>query len=524
MTTVERRDGAIDVAIVGYGPVGQALAVWLGERGHRVACFERFQEIYRLPRAVHLDHEIMRLLDRLGVARTLEPQMVSFQEYSWFGADGEELMTLRPASPSLSGWEPDYLFFQPLLEQTLDARARLFPGVSVERGWAAEGLAQDADGATLTLRRVEEPREGELAPTGEVREVRARWVIGADGANSFVRGAVGIPRRDLGFQEQWLVVDVAPNDAEGLDLPDACQWCDPRRPTTQVHSGIGHRRWEFMLLDGERPEDFDEARSWELLAPWVTPESAKLLRHAVYEFRSMVAERVRDGRCLIAGDAAHLTPPFLGQGLCAGLRDAANIAWKLDLVLRGLADESLLDTVTGERQPQNDWIIAFAVQLGQVLCELDPEKAAERDRTVRAAGPPPDIGLPPLEGNLLRAGDPLAGHLSLQGRLALDGRIALLDEHAGHGFTLITRDGGGLHRLDRAQRSVLEALDVNTVQLDVAEDADGRTRAWLDQYGADAVLVRPDLYVFGSAASADELPHLIDDLRDRLAMPAALSI
>src|SRR5487761_2254716 len=240
----------IDVAIVGYGPVGQALAIWLGERGHRVACFERFQEIYRLPRAVHLDHEVMRLLDRLGVARTLEPQMVSFGEYRWFGADGKELMTLRPTSPSLSGWEPDYLFFQPLLEQTLDARARSFPRVSVERGWVAEGLEQDAGGAPLPLRGIEGPREGGLVPGGEVREVRARWVLGADGANSFVREALGIPRRDLGFQEQWLVADVAPDDAESLDLPDACQWCAPRRPTTQVHSGIGHRRWDFMLLDG----------------------------------------------------------------------------------------------------------------------------------------------------------------------------------------------------------------------------------------------------------------------------------
>ena len=504
------------MAIVGYGPVGQALAVWLGQAGHRVACFERFGEIYRLPRAVHLDHEVMRLLDRLGVARTLEPQMVSFEEYRWFGADGEELMTLRPESPSVSGWDPDYLFFQPLLEETLDARARSFPRVSVERGWAAEELEQDADGVTLSLRRVDEPHEGVLEPTAELRSVRARWVLGADGANSVVRDTLGIPRRDLGFQERWLVVDLAPEDPDALNLPDACQWCDPRRPTTQVHSGIGHRRWEFMLLDGERPEDFDEARSWELLAPWVTPANAKLLRYAVYEFRSMVAERMREGRCLIAGDAAHLTPPFLGQGLCAGLRDAANVAWKLDLVLRGLAGESLLDTVTGERQAQNDWIIAFAVQLGRVLCELDPGKAAERDRTIRAAGPPPAVGLPPLAGDALRAGDPLAGRLGLQTRLVVDGRSALLDDHAGHGFMLLTRAGEGPARLDDAHRAVLEALDVSIVRLDEAEDADGRTRSWLEENGVDSVLVRPDLYVFGSASSAGELPSLIDDVRDRL--------
>ncbi|MFN8132918.1 MAG: bifunctional 3-(3-hydroxy-phenyl)propionate/3-hydroxycinnamic acid hydroxylase [Solirubrobacteraceae bacterium] len=511
----------VDVAIVGFGPVGQALALSLGAAGHRVACFERFHEIYRLPRAVHLDHEVMRLLDRLGVAKQLEPEMISFSEYRWFGADGEELMTLRPASPALSGWEPDYLFFQPLLEEALDARARSFPGVTVERGWSATGLEHDAQGATLTLRRVDEPEESAAVSTGETRTVRARWVVGADGANSFVREALAVPRRDLGFQEQWLVVDVAPHDAEALDLPDACQWCDPRRPTTQVHSGRGHRRWEFMLLDGERAEDFDAARSWELLAPWITPDDATLLRHAVYEFRSMVAERVRDGRCLIVGDAAHLTPPFLGQGLCAGLRDAANVAWKLDLVLRGLAADALLDTATDERQPQNDWIIAFAVQLGKVLCELDPDAAAERDRTVRAAGPPPEIGLPPLQGPLQRDGDALSGQLALQGTLDLGGREARLDDHTGPGFALVVRDGAGLDALQPGHRAVLGALDVAVVRLDAARDADGRTTGWLDEHGAHAVLVRPDLYVFGSADSAAELPALVDDLRERLGLAVA---
>jgi 2-polyprenyl-6-methoxyphenol hydroxylase-like FAD-dependent oxidoreductase len=511
----------VDVAIVGYGPVGQALAVALGAAGHRVACFERFGEIYRLPRAVHLDHEVMRLLDRLGVARTLEPEMVAFDEYRWYGADGDELMTLRPERPAVSGWEPDYLFFQPLLEEALDARARALPGVTVERGWQAEGLEQDADHVALTLRPVVEPQDGALVPAGEPRTVHARWVIGADGANSLVREALAIGRRDLGFQEQWFVVDVVPQDPGALDLPDACQWCDPRRPTTQVHSGAGHRRWEFMLLDGERPEDFDDARAWELLAPWVSPADATLLRHAVYEFRSMVAERLRDGRCLIAGDAAHLTPPFLGQGLCSGLRDAANLAWKLDLVLRGAAAASLLDSATAERQPQNDWIIAFAVGLGRLLCELDPQAAAERDRQVRAAGPPPEVALPPLEGPLRRDGDPLSGHLALQGRLEIAGREALLDDHTGGGFTLIARDGAGLGTLAPAQRRVLDALGAHVVRLDEARDADGRTTAWLDRHGVHAVVVRPDLYVLGSTPDPAGLGPLLDDLHDRLGLRAA---
>src|SRR5437868_8952489 len=192
-----RGDGAaadVDVAIVGYGPVGQALAGWLGACGHRVACFERYHEIYRLPRAVHLDHEVMRLLQRLGVAEVLAPEMLSLSEYHWFGADGETLMVLRPQNPAVSGWEPDWLFFQPSLEQALDERARANESVTVERGWMAEGLRQEADGATLLLRGVDAgmSRDGD-----ELRSVRARCIVGADGANSLVRETLGIRRKDL---------------------------------------------------------------------------------------------------------------------------------------------------------------------------------------------------------------------------------------------------------------------------------------------------------------------------------------
>ncbi len=512
---------AIDVAIVGYGPVGQALAAWLGAAGHRVACFERFGEIYRLPRAVHLDHEVMRLLQRLGVAERLAPEMLSFDEYHWFGADGETVMVLRPETPTLSGWDPDWLFFQPALEDALDAQARAQAGVTVERGWSAVALSQDDEGATLTLRRVIEDEPGRAMPTDELRTVRARWVIGADGANSLVRETLEIERKDLGFQEQWFVVDLVPHDIGALDLPTACQWCDPKRPTTHVQSGVGHRRWEFMLLPGERAEDFDETRAWELLAPWFTPADGKLLRHAVYEFRSMVAQSMREGRALIAGDAAHLTPPFLGQGLCAGLRDAANLWWKLDLVLRGVADERLLDTVAAERQPQNDWIIGFAVELGKVLCELDPEKAAERDHALREAGPPPALGLPSLASDALAEGDQLAGTLSVQGRLEIGGREGLLDDLAGGGFTLLCL-GDADAALDAAGREVLERLGTRVVRIGAdARDLDGRTTAWLNGSGVVAALVRPDLYVHGSARTAVDLPALIDDLRDRLAMAGA---
>jgi 3-(3-hydroxy-phenyl)propionate hydroxylase len=522
----------VDVAIVGYGPVGQTLAALLGRAGHRVAAFERFNEIYRLPRAVHIDHEIMRLLQALGLADRLAGEMIPLREYHWFGADGEPLMTLTPQRPATSGWEPDYLFFQPELERALDGHACAHDRVSLHRGWVAEHLVDDEDRVTLTVRRHDEPEPGQIEPTEDTRTIRARWLVGADGANSLVREAAGIGRRDLGFRERWLVVDAEPHHMDTLaQLPTACQWCDPRRPTTHVQSGPRHHRWEFMLLSGEKSQDFDDpARVWSLLEPWYKPDDGPLTRTAVYEFRSMLADRMRDGRVLLAGDAAHLTPPFLGQGLCAGLRDAGNLAWKLDLVLRGIALDRLLDTIDSERQPQTEWVIQFAVELGKVLCELDPEAAAERDAAVRGSGEPPPVELPPLSGGVIRRGpdgsqDPLAGRLSLQGLVAVDGRQGLFDDVVGRGWTLIAADGDPLNQLAQEERDVLDVIDATIASLETGvpggvTDVDGRLTEWLRHHGAHAVLVRPDFYVFGSVASRDDLPALVNDLRSQLAMKA----
>jgi 2-polyprenyl-6-methoxyphenol hydroxylase-like FAD-dependent oxidoreductase len=448
----------LDIAIVGFGPVGQTLAVLLGQAGHRVAAFERFQEAYRMPRAVHIDHEVMRILQSAGVAERMRDELLPLGEYHWLGADGEQLMVLRPAAPALSGWAPDYLFHQPVLEAALEARARELDTVTIVRGAAIDGIEERKDHVELRL--------GEHA-------VQARWVIGADGANSFVREALGIERRDLGFQERWLVVDVEPRDMAALDLPAACQWCDPRRPSTHVQSGPRHRRWEFKLLPGEHPANFGEERAWELLAPWFGPDDGELVRHTVYEFRSMLAERMREGRVLLAGDAAHLTPPFLGQGLGAGLRDAANIVWKLDLVLRGLAGESLLDTVSAERQTQNEFLISFAIELGKVLCELDPAKAAERDAVIRAAGPPPEVAAVPI-GEGLSAADGAARGLTVQGRLEIGGREGLLDDLTGGGFTLLARSTDLLDALTSEQRAFLASIGTHVVCLSEARDLDGR--------------------------------------------------
>jgi 2-polyprenyl-6-methoxyphenol hydroxylase-like FAD-dependent oxidoreductase len=494
-----------DVAIVGYGPVGQTLTALLAARGHSVAVYERYPDLYDLPRAVYFDDEIKQVWQALGVVDEIADDLLPVDAYEWFGADGERILRIAHPDVGPSGWASGYLFYQPSLERALDRAVRAHPSARVHQDWPVEALEQAADHVALTVRHEREER------------VRARYVVGADGANSLVRQAAGIAFDDQGFAERWLVVDIRPDDMEALSwLPSPCQWCDPARPHMHSRNGRRHRRFEFMLLPGECAEDFaDEERVWELLSPWFTPTDGALVRRAVYEFRGRLASTMRAGRVLLAGDAAHTMPPFMGQGLCSGVRDAANLAWRLDLVLRGVCDDGLLDSYTTERRAHNEWIVNLSTEMGRVSCTLDPDAAAQRDTALRAAAAPPSVGLPPLQAGIVAPDRPLAGSRAVQGLVRLDGQEGRFDDLVGKGFVLLTR------RAPELPLPVADALDVigaKIVALDELEDLDDRLTAWLDEHRVAAVLVRPDAYVFGAVQALEDVPALVDDLRSHLSI------
>jgi 2-polyprenyl-6-methoxyphenol hydroxylase-like FAD-dependent oxidoreductase len=502
----------LDVAIVGYGPVGQTLAALLGQDGLDVAVIERHEEPYALPRAIRFDHEAMRIWQRLGIIGALEDDILPIERYEWLGADGEPIVTF-PSPPAPSGWAYSYVFYQPLLEQALDTAARAQPTVEVRRGLTAVRLEERSDHVELGL----QPTAGSGS---EIVTVRARYVVGADGAGSFVREALGLELEDLGFHERWLVLDLRPHDLALMEHPPyPRQYCDPRRPHVVVPNGRSHRRWEFMLLPGERPEDFASARrAWELLAPWVTSRDATIVRHAVYEFRSAVASSMKRGRCLLAGDAAHLMPPHMGEGMCSGLRDANGLAWKLALVLRGLADEKILESHTIERLPHNRALVELSQGMGRISCELDPAAAAERDARLRAVGvePPP---FPQLEGGLVTGSAP-AGSLAVQGVVEVEGRIGKLGDVVGSGFVVVSHDRDPWSVLDPGALCFLRSIGAQLVPLGdgpgAARDVDGALTAWLALHKASAAVIRPDSYVFGIARARGGLRAVTDELRRQL--------
>lgn len=296
-----------------------------------------------------------------------------------------------------------------------------------------------------------------------------------------------------------------------------------------TRNGRSHRRWEFMLLPDERPDDFaDPARVWELLSPWLGPDDAELTRYAVYEFRAQVAETMRRDRVFLAGDAAHLMPPFLGQGLCSGIRDASNLAWKLDLALRDEAGEELLDSYTAERKPQCEWIVRLSMEMARVSCELDPAVAAERDAALRASETPPPIGLPGIAGGLVQkrsADGPsrLAGTFAVQGTVSGPAGEGRFDDVVGRGFVLLTAEGDPRAALGAEELAFLERLGTHLVSLDPAQegavrDVDGRLTSWLAAHDAAAIIVRPDFYVYGALSCVEDLPPLVRDLRQQLSI------
>ena len=501
-----------DIAIIGYGPVGQTLAALLGRRGVDVVVVERFERPYGLPRAMRCDHEAMRLWQELGLAEAMAEESLPVDRYEWYGADGELDMSFRTPKYGPSGWEFSYSFHQPSLEAAIDAVVRSHPSVDVQRGWSLTDLARHPDHVSLEL----------ASASGATRMLQARFVVGADGANSTVREAAGVEFEDLGFNERWFVVDVLPDEPVLSRFESyPIQFCDPRRPHVLVPVARRYRRWEFMLLPDEQAESYEEpARAWELLAPWISPEEATILRHAVYEFRSRVAADMRVGRCFLAGDAAHQMPPHMGEGMCSGLRDAANLAWKLELVLGGHADGSLLDTYSSERRPHAAALVQGSREMGRVSCELDPVAAAARDARLRAEGELAPWPFPGLGDGLAyrgpRAVDALVGRLSVQGMVEAGGRRGRFDDVVGRGFVLLARLENPRTRLTAEQIDALEAVGTHLVTLgdgpDGITDLDGTLSAWLGDHDAAAVLVRPDYYVFGAVSSAEHVPRLVDDL------------
>ncbi|KUM84054.1 MULTISPECIES: bifunctional 3-(3-hydroxy-phenyl)propionate/3-hydroxycinnamic acid hydroxylase MhpA [Streptomyces] len=506
-----------DIAVVGYGPTGLTAASLLGRLGHSVVVVERWPALYGLPRLTHIDDETARTIQAAGDADEALRDS-SMCDYVWVNGKGETLVTI-PAHPDGPMGYPSHIsMYQPDVENAIDKRLRGYGTVDVRQGWAVTGLDQDDDGVTLSLGGW---NADECRADGPHEQVRARYVIAADGSRSKVRELLGVQRQDFGFNELWMNVDTEWLRPQPPEFAHGTQYCDPARGHMTINIGTTRQRFEFALLPSETREEMTAPEAaWRLLGEHhgLGPDDLRITRQLVYGFEARIATRWRTGRVFLTGDAAHTMPPYLGQGACSGVRDATNLAWKLHLVLAGQAPDTLLDTYESERRPHVTALTHAAIGLGEVANTHDAEAAAARDAAFFAGEVPPPPPFPPLGEGVLRqgAGAP-AGTLTPQGRIRLpDGRTGRFDDLTGYGFTLVAAEDPtaalGPGRLAR-----LESLGCAVVALDRVDDLDGRHREYLQLLGAVAYLARPDFVLFGAATDSADLGRLVDDLDAALA-------
>ena len=496
-----------DVAICGFGPAGATAAALLGAQGLRVLVVDRATTVYDKPRAFAMDHEIMRVFQNIGLADAIQPHVAPFSASEHFGVDGQLIRRLTMVEPPYPlGWIPSMVFRQPPFEAALREKVRATPGVTVSLGEELVSFDQDEHQVTLVL-----------ACDGATRTVTARTLIGCDGASSTVRRLLDIEYEDLDFDEPWLVVDVGVNVQGAAKLPKtSAQFCEPSRPTTFL-IGVGeHRRWEIMLLPGETPEQFEsDAAVWKLLSRWLTPADGTLWRRTSYRFHALVASRWRDRRVFLAGDAAHQQPPFLGQGMCQGIRDVANLSWKLAAVLKGEASDALLDTYGAERSAHVRRLTITIKHIGRNICERDEVKARQRDADLiaQAGGevksvPRQDL-IPSLDTGLLSLNPHAAnGTLFPQPRVRHQGRSVLLDNMTGHGVRLMLGaecDATTVAALPGVKRSGARVVQPGAAG---CTEEDGIVADWFARHHAIAALVRPDHYVYGVASTVKEIDSL----------------
>ncbi|MCK0114216.1 bifunctional 3-(3-hydroxy-phenyl)propionate/3-hydroxycinnamic acid hydroxylase [Ornithinimicrobium sp. F0845] len=515
--------------------MGLLTTILAAQKGHRVVAIERWPTPYALPRAVTFDHEIARILNAVGIDAENDPTIDYYDKlYYLYNADMEPLNVIDWASKAPDGWRNRYWFDQPGLEKRLRVLASSLPNVTMLQGYEVTGLEQDEDSVTVRFQPTVLSGEGtRVEDDATTHSVQGRLLVGSDGANSFVRRSLGLTMTDLEFNYDWVVVDVIEHDQHEYD-PPYYQVCKPERPFTVVPGGPGRRRWEFMVLPGETAADFEApARIWELLEEFdVRPDNADLIRYKVWRFQARYLDEWRKGRVAIAGDAAHLMPPFAGEGMCAGLRDVMNLSWRLDLILQGVADVDLLDSYGAERGPHARWFIDFSVGLGQVICVSDPDEAAQRDTTLMAAlaeqlktGPvqPYDARLGPGAWD---ENSPGGGFPSWQGAVVHQGVVGRFDQVVTRGWGLLSTHDAGQPTPE--SRGLVERMGGVAVTVgppgsgaDVL-DVDGVYESWFAELGAEHILTRPDFHTAGAARRGEDVDALVRAIADKVLSPGQL--
>lgn len=465
-----------DVTILGGGPVGCFLSVVLSDMGVSNIVIDRDEHPYQLPRAIVMDDEIQRAFHDHQMGEWLQKYTEPLQRGDFVGPNNEVVIGADIPPLGLQGVPPVVTHYQPELDTMLRAEAEA-RGTAVKWGRTAVSLSDSGSSVITTL------------DNGE--KIESRWYVGCDGASSWTRKTVGLVLEDLKFDQEWLVVDAELHEGAEVNLPVGVrQYCHTNRPFTFVQGVRRFRRWEFQVQQHEDAHELNtETGLWTLLEGMISPATARLVRSAVYRFHAVVAPEMRKGNVFLAGDSAHQTPPFAGQGLNSGMRDAINLAWKFAFIKRGLATEKILSTYTQERAPHVRSTIAHAVDMGRLIDQLGGRVSHGVDVESGYGGTRPS---PFLESGIVVGDDSRVGH-----QFWYHPEVSAAVRVNGASFVVVAST---IIELPNS----LRALDAQVV---VAPESVN---------GAYAVVIRPDRYVAAVAKDEMDLASLSEQLVSHL--------
>jgi 3-(3-hydroxy-phenyl)propionate hydroxylase len=508
-----------DVAIVGYGPVGETAANFLGQLGLDVVVVERDPSPYPRARAISTDEEVLRIWQAVGLAESLKQDMLAERPMDFVDARGRSFMSFDPQSRGNSH-PPQMFIYQPALEKLLREGVARFAGVEVVLEHEMRSFSQDSDGVELVAEN--------LRDRSRV-VIRAKHLLACDGGSSPTRTQLGIGFEGRTYEDPWLVIDTKVKQP----WPEVNRLrfhCDPERPAVDCPTPLGHHRWEFPVLPGEDREALASEESvWRLLGRHgIGPKHVELLRRVVYVHHVRFAERWREDRVFLLGDAAHVMPPWIGQGMAAGVRDVGNLAWKLAAVVKGAADPALLDSYEVERQPHVRRVTERAVFFGRVITERRKARTRIRNRLFRAAMRVPRLGSYVRRGDWFPKSHYDSGFLADQPELPAVGDLipqpfvlspggerARLDDVLGWGWTVLIRPGV-------EPPPAWGELGARTFELSDASgpagpdrivDADAVLGPWMERRGVDVVVLRPDRYVYAAGRADQPVPDPPPSLR-----------
>lgn len=520
-----------DVGIVGAGPVGLAVANLLGQQGIDCVLIEQNENSYYLPRAQTLDDEGCRTLQAIGIAASYLPKTRPANGSNYYDADGNCFTEIGPG-PQNYGFPKRNYMLQQELDTALLHKLGDYPNVTQYFTTQLVNFSQDCECVRLTLQSRQEQRS-----------LRVRYLLACDGGRSFVRRSLGIEMIGWTYSQDWLVLDT-------IDDPDQSPvsrfFCDPARPAVSIASPRGGRRYEFMLLDGETAE---QALAPEfiakLLAPFRPYDERVISRKVVYTFHARIAERLQQQRVLLLGDAAHLSPPFAGQGMNAGLRDAHNVAWKLGAVLKGYANPKILQTYASERREPIWAMIQLAVAMGEFVMPRGAKQLALKNSLMEALERFPEAKdyllhmkfkpRPRYKAGVFLDLDQQVFEVSLVGEMipqpwVVDaaGKERRLDDVLGSGFALVAQDDAGEDCIAGLQQTIWEQLKPNRVRLYPCKQSfksgsihrvamkDEKTGRPLRTHRDQVLLIRPDRYALGAffPAQADAFSEQLQVLLD----------